>query len=100
MDKESIVGKGENEGDQHFILFSIFFFSKSSYSASTRTRDGSGKTFCYLVLKMYNNRLVWFGYSRLFIVATGCPSERSPEKAVSYYASYYWGYCKDTGRNY
>ena len=27
----------------------------------------------------------WFGYFRLFIVATGCPSERRPQKTVSCY---------------
>ena len=39
---------------------------------------------------------VWFDYFRLFIVATGCPSERRPQKTVSCY----WEKCKDTGPNY
>ena len=35
-------------------------------------------------------------YFCLFIVATGCPSERRPQKTVSCYGEW----CKDTGGNY
>ena len=35
-------------------------------------------------------------YFRLFIVATGCPSQQRPQKTVKCYG----GQCKDTGRNY
>ena len=37
-----------------------------------------------------------FGYFRLSIVATGCPSEQHLQKTVNCY----WGQCKDTRRNY
>ena len=42
------------------------------------------------------NQMFGFGYFRLFIVATGYPSERRPQKTVSCYG----GLCKDTERNY
>ena len=34
----------------------------------------------------------WFGYFRLFIVATGCPSEQCPQKTLSYYRVIVQGY--------
>ena len=57
---ENTEGKGENADYQHFP--SVF-----------------SKAFFFWVVKS------GFDYFRLFIVATGCPSERCPQKMVSYY---------------
>ena len=44
--------------------------------------------FLIVLMRKYGKTLytreihVWFGYFRLFIVATGCPSERHPQKIV------------------
>ena len=52
--KEDIVGKEENTGNQHFLLFLQCF------------------------QKAFSSGLI--DYFRLFIVATGCPSERRSQK--------------------
>ena len=36
---ENIVGKGENAGNQHFLLFPQCFFSKSFLSRGVKSRD-------------------------------------------------------------
>ena len=48
------------------------------------------------MMQVLFERIDLFGYFRLSIFATGCPSERRPQKTVSCYE----GSCKDTGRNY
>ena len=48
----------------------------------------------YMAINMFKLTLV--GYFRLSIAATGCPSERDPQKTVIVTE----GLCQDTGRNY